>query len=73
MKRVNEIDTMKPEYTLEDLGVGVRGKYHTSKNEKCVVVVLDPKVAEAFPNAKAVNSALLSLIKIAQKTASKKS
>jgi hypothetical protein len=29
-------------------------------------VVLDPKVAKAFPNAEAVNQALLSLIKVAR-------
>jgi len=32
------------------------------------VVVLKPEVAKAFPNEDAVNTALLSLIELAQKT-----
>jgi hypothetical protein len=52
-KRVSE--DMRPEY---DFSGAERGKYAGSSAEGCNVVVLDPDVAEAFPDAKSVNEAL---------------
>ncbi len=66
MKKVKEADDMRPEYKREDLGVGVRGKYYEAYMESHNLVLLEPEVARAFPSEKAVNEALLSLIKIAQ-------
>ncbi len=66
MKKVKDNDEMRVEYKREDLGVGVRGKYHQDYNEGHNIVLLTPEVAKAFPSEDAVNKALLSLIKIAQ-------
>lgn len=57
---------MRSEYKREDLGKGVRGKYYQSYTEYHNLVLLRPEVAEAFPSEKAVNDALLSLIRIAR-------
>jgi len=62
-------DEMRPEYTKEDLGKGVRGKYLTAYAEAHNIVRLDPEVAKAFPSEKAVNEALMALIKVARASA----
>jgi hypothetical protein len=54
-------DGLRPEYHAEDFGPMVRGKYAARMRESSNVVVLDPDVAEAFPNAQAVNRALRGL------------
>jgi hypothetical protein len=64
-----DLDELKPSYEREELGVLTRGKYARAASEASNIVVLTPEVARAFPNAKAVNDALLSLIKIAEATA----
>lgn len=51
-------DDLRPEYDLSKLGKGVRGKYAKRYKEGSNVVVIDPDLTEAFPNAKAVNDAL---------------
>jgi hypothetical protein len=56
-------DWGKAEYKRSDLGEPVRGKYAKRIRESTNVVVLDPQVAKAFPNDKAVNSALRGLIR----------
>ncbi|MFO8090854.1 MAG: hypothetical protein R6U13_13520 [Desulfatiglandaceae bacterium] len=62
-------DELRPEYTRADFPGGfVRGKYAKHLKESSNIVVLRPEVAQAFPNEKAVNNALLSLIDIARKT-----
>jgi hypothetical protein len=63
------MDELRPEYKRSDFGVLVRGKYIERLREKSNVVVLDPRVAELFPNAASVNSALLSLAEVAQRLA----
>ncbi len=55
-------DWGRPEYKRSDLGELVRGKYANRIKESSKVVLLDPDVAEAFPNDEAVNNALRSLI-----------
>jgi hypothetical protein len=62
-------DELRSEYKRSDFGVLVRGKYIERLREKSNVVVLDPRVAELFPNAESVNSALLSLAEIAKRSA----
>ena len=44
----------------------VRGKYAKRLSDSSNVVVLTPEVAAAFPNEKAVNKALKSLIDVAR-------
>lgn len=67
-KQMNK-DELRPEYKRSDFPKGlVRGKYGKRLRESSNIVVLDPEVARAFPNQEAVNSALLSLIRIAEKT-----
>jgi hypothetical protein len=51
-------DDLRPEYDLGKLGKGVRGKYRRRYREGSNVVVIDPDLTGAFPNAKAVNDAL---------------
>ena len=64
------VDELRPEYKRQDFGTLVRGKYAEKLREKSNVVVLDPRVAEFFPNAASVNSALLSLAEVAKRSAS---
>jgi hypothetical protein len=60
---------LRAEYKRSDFPEGlVRGKYAKRMRESSNVVVLKPEVAKAFPNEDAVNTALLSLIELAQKT-----
>lgn len=62
-------DELRAEYKRADFPEGlVRGKYAKRMRDSSNIVVLRPEVAQAFPNEDAVNSALLSLIEIAQKT-----
>ena len=71
MRKDKEIDKdeLRPEYKRVDFPGGlVRGKYSKRLKESSNIVVLRPEVAQAFPNEKAVNDALLSLIDIARKT-----
>jgi hypothetical protein len=51
--------TMRPHY---DFSGGVRGKYAERFAGGCTVVVLDPDVAEVFPDAGSVNDTLRELI-----------
>ena len=53
------IAEMRPEYDFSD---GVRGKYADRFSGDCVMVQLDPDVAAAFPDSKAVNETLRALI-----------
>jgi hypothetical protein len=55
-------DWSRPEYKRSDFGQMVRGKYAKRIRELTNVIVLDPKVAKAFPNDEAVNNALRELI-----------
>ena len=60
-KRRQKYNEMLPEY---DFSRGVRGKYVRRYAQGSNVVVLDPDVAKAFPNAETVNSSLRSLAEI---------
>jgi len=67
--RAPDKDELRAEYKRSDFPEGlVRGKYAKRMRESSNVVVLRPEVAQAFPNEDAVNTALLSLIELAQKT-----
>jgi hypothetical protein len=64
MKKANSEmnDWGRSEYKRSDMSELVRGKYAKRLRKSSNVVVLDPEVAEVFPNSEAVNKALRSLI-----------
>ena len=55
-------DELRREYDLSKLKGGVRGKYSARYRAGTNLVLLSPDVAEHFPDERAVNSALRSLI-----------
>lgn len=61
MKRESENNEMLDQY---DFSKGVRGKYAKAYHQGSNIVVLDPDVAQRFPNSEAVNQALRSLANI---------
>ncbi len=61
MKKMKNDPDMLEEY---DFSRGVRGKYAKRYMEGTNVVVIDPDVAEYFPDHESVNDALRSLITI---------
>lgn len=63
-------DDLRCEYKRSDFGPLVRGKYVERLRASSNVVILDPEVAELFPNAAAVNAALRSLAEIAKRAGS---
>lgn len=71
MKKTKPTDELRNEYSREDLGTGTRGKYYSKFKDASNVVILEPEVAAVFPNEKAVNDALKSLIKMARDTVHK--
>lgn len=64
MKVMNNDPDMLEEY---DFSNGVRGKYAKRYAEGTNVVLIDPDVAEFFPDHDTVNDALRSLIRIIKK------
>ena len=69
MKKVKELDELRPIYKREDLGEGIRGQYFEDYQKGTNLVLLNPEVAKVFPTEKAVNEALMSLINLARKSA----
>lgn len=66
-------DDLRPEYDLSQLKGGVRGKYYSRATAGTNLVLIDPDLAELFPDAKAVNGALRVIAGAAQSaTASKR-
>jgi hypothetical protein len=51
-------DELRPEYDLASLKGGVRGKYYARATAGVTLVLLEPDVAEAFPDGDSVNRAL---------------
>jgi hypothetical protein len=72
MKKAKKLaaDELRSEYKRSDFKALVRGKYAERLKASSNVVVLDPEVAELFPNAAAVNAALRSLAEIAKRAGS---
>jgi hypothetical protein len=62
----NDTDDLRPEYDLSKLKGGVRGKYFKRATAGTTLVLLEPDVAAAFPDAATVNQALRALAKVAQ-------
>ena len=64
MKRKRNNPDMLEEY---DFSRGVRGKYAKRYAEGANVVVIDPDIAEYFPDHESVNESLRSLVSIIKK------
>lgn len=62
MSSGNKDDDLRPEYDLAKLGKAVRGKYSARYREGTNLVLIDPDLRRAFPNAKAVNDGLRELL-----------
>jgi len=58
MKKTNPNSRLRPEYDFASMQGGVRGKYTKRYREGTNIVLLEPDIAEAFPNDAAVNQAL---------------
>jgi len=69
MKKAN-VGEMRPDYRRHELGPGVRGKYLDAYRSGTNLILLSPDVAKAFPTEDAVNEALRSFVRVAQRTAS---
>ena len=54
----HENNDLRPQYPVELIRSGIRGKYARRYKEGSNVVVIDPDLSEAFPNSEAVNEAL---------------
>ena len=69
MKKAKKTTTneLRAEYKRSDFGTLVRGKYVAQMQASSNVVVLDPEIAQLFPNSAAVNAALRSLAEIAKR------
>ena len=63
-KEVEQPDDMPPEY---DFSSGVRGKFAGQVRSGTNLILLEPDVAEAFPDSESVNSALRQLLAIARR------
>lgn len=68
MKTMNNDPDVLEEY---DFSRGTRGKYATRYAEGTNVVILDPDVAQYFPDTESVNEALRSLISVIDRQTSK--
>ena len=68
MKKKTEkpVDELRPEYDFSTMKGGVRGKYAKRYESGTNLVLLEPDVAEVFHDARTVNEALRTLIKIAR-------
>ena len=60
---------MRKQYKREDLGKSVRGKHFAAYSKGTNLVLISPDVAAVFPTAEAVNDALRSLAKVAERAA----
>lgn len=60
-------DELRPEYDFAQIEGGARGKYVDRYCAGTNLVLLDPDVAQAFPNDEAVNAALRLLMQVAQR------
>ena len=68
MKKNSETnDELRPEYDMKQLLKGaIRGKYAEQYAEGTNLVLLSPDVAEAFPDAEAVNEALRLVLRLSR-------
>ena len=58
-------DDLRPEYPLNELlKAGVKGKYVNRYRKGTNLILLEPDVSKAFPNAQAVNEALRMVLEL---------
>ncbi len=62
-------DEMRPEYDLSQLKGGVRGKYYRQATAGTNLVLIEPELADVFPDTEAVNRALRLLVDTAEAAA----
>ncbi|GBF82748.1 hypothetical protein [Aphanothece sacrum] len=60
-------DDLRDEYDFVQMEGGVRGKYAQDYRKGTNLVLLEPDIAQAFPNDEAVNKALRLLMEIANR------
>ncbi len=58
-------DELRPEYDLSQLKGGVRGKYYREATAGTNLVLIEPELADVFPDADSVNRALRLLVETA--------
>ena len=51
-------DELRPEYDLSQLKGGVRGKYYREATAGTNLVLIEPELADVFPDTESVNRAL---------------
>ncbi len=61
-------DELRPEYDLAQLKGGVRGKYYKRAIAGTNLVLIEPDLAKAFPDADSVNQALRILLDAARES-----
>jgi hypothetical protein len=66
-------DELRSEYDLSQLKGGVRGKYYREATAATNLVLIDPELANVFPDTESVNRALRLLADTAESAASNKS
>lgn len=62
MNKHKEQDELRSEYTADFFKNPARGKYAAKLAQSSNIVVLEPDVAQAFPNGQAVNQALRQIL-----------
>ena len=65
----NKVDELRPEYDLSKLKGGVRGKYYERARSGTNLVLIEPDLADVFPDTDAVNRALRLLADTAEAAA----
>lgn len=71
--RNSKNDEMRAEYKRSDFKKLERGKFYQRVVAGSNIVILEPKVAKAFPNSAIVNQTLNNLLELAKKSSSLKS
>lgn len=71
--RTSKREEMRREYKRSDFKKLERGKFYQKVVAESNVVILEPKVAKAFPNSAIVNQTLNDLLDLARKSARLKS
>ena len=61
-------DSMRAEYKRSDFKKLERGKFYKQVTARSNVVILEPQVAEAFPNSDIVNETLSTLLRLAKRS-----
>jgi hypothetical protein len=65
-------DDLRPEYDLAQLKGGVRGKYYREATAGTNLVLIEPELANVFPDTESVNRALRLLVETAESANAKK-